>query len=60
MENNQSCGGLPEGWMPGTKETIWHFTCEECNGFWSIAVMDAWRPYKLYCPHCGNLQDHSN
>ena len=41
------------------KETIWHFTCEECHGWWSIAVMDAWRPYKLYCPHCGDKNDHS-
>ena len=42
------------------KEIIWHFTCSECNGFWSIAVMDAWKPYKLYCPHCGNREDHSS
>jgi len=41
------------------KETIWHFTCKECSGYWSIAVMDAWRPYKLYCPHCGDKDDHS-
>ena len=42
------------------KETIWHFSCSECNGFWSIAVMDKWLPHKLYCPHCGNREDHSN
>ena len=41
------------------KETIWHFTCKVCNGFWSIAVMDQWRPFKLFCPHCGNREDHS-
>ena len=46
--------------MKVNKETIWHFTCKVCNGFWSIAVMDAWRPYKLYCPHCGDKEDHSN
>ena len=42
------------------KETIWHFTCIECHGFWSIAVMDKWLPYKLYCPHCGNREAHSS
>ena len=41
------------------KETIWHFTCKVCHGFWSIAVMDQWRPFKLFCPHCGNREDHS-
>ncbi len=41
------------------KETIWHFTCKECGGFWSIAVMDSWRPNKLYCPLCGDRDDHS-
>ena len=46
--------------MNTNKETIWHFTCSECNGFWSIAVMDKWLPHKLYCPHCGNREDHSN
>ncbi len=45
--------------MNVSREIIWQFTCSECNGFWSIAVMDAWRPYKLYCPHCGNREDHS-
>ena len=35
-----------------SKETILHFTCEECKGWWSIAVMDNWVPKELTCPHC--------
>ena len=37
----------------GMKETIWHFSCEECGGWWSIAAVDNWQPKKLFCPHCG-------
>jgi hypothetical protein len=37
------------------KETIWHFTCKICKGYWTIASMDDWIPKKLYCPHCGKL-----
>lgn len=51
--------GPPPSIKKANKETIWHFTCKECSGYWSIAVMDAWRPYKLYCPHCGDKDDHS-
>jgi DNA-directed RNA polymerase subunit RPC12/RpoP len=38
------------------KETIFHFTCQECKGWFSIATMEEWQPGKmhsLYCPHCG-------
>jgi hypothetical protein len=35
------------------KEIIWHFSCKECKGWWSIAVMDKWQPKKLFCVHCG-------
>lgn len=35
------------------KETIWHFTCSKCHGWWSIASMDDWYPKKLFCTHCG-------
>ena len=37
------------------KETIWHFTCAFCKGYWTIASMDNWKPKKLYCPHCGEM-----
>ena len=40
-----------------SKETIWHFTCKYCKGFWSIAVMDEWAPKKLFCPHCGEINE---
>lgn len=44
--------------MQVSKETIWHFTCSSCSGYWSIATMDDWNTDKLYswkffCPHCG-------
>ena len=49
--------------MSYSKETIWHFTCKFCKGWWSIAAEDdGWSPRfdgtanrtkNLYCPHCG-------
>jgi len=38
------------------KETIWHFVCQSCKGWWSIASMDDWEPKKVYCAHCGEKQ----
>ena len=35
------------------KEIIWHFSCKECKGWWSIANTDNWKPEKLFCTHCG-------
>ena len=35
-----------------SKETIWHFICDECSKWWSIASAEDWNPTKLYCPHC--------
>ena len=42
--------------MSVSKELIWSFTCGECKLWWSVAVMDDWKPNKLYCPHCGILE----
>ena len=39
------------------KETIWHFVCKYCSGWWSIASQDAWQPKRLYCPHCGKINE---
>jgi rRNA maturation endonuclease Nob1 len=44
--------------MQVSKETIWHFTCQSCDGFWSIAASDKWVPKKLFCPHCGKQRFH--
>jgi ribosomal protein L33 len=41
-------------------EIIWHFSCEECKGWWSIAASDKWKPKKLFCPHCGVNTDFSD
>lgn len=43
--------------MQANVEKIWHFTCEFCKMWFSIAVMDDWKPKKLYCPHCGKQQE---
>ena len=40
------------------KETIWHFTCQSCTGFWSIAASDEWEPTELFCTHCGSKRTH--
>jgi hypothetical protein len=44
-------------------EILYHFTCEECKNWWSIATepprsrylvgKDGWRPKEMWCPHCG-------
>ena len=44
--------------MRVNKETIWHFTCQSCDGYWSIAASDKWVPSKLFCPHCGKQRFH--
>ncbi len=41
------------------KETIWHFTCKACTGFWSIAASDNWVPTELFCPHCSSKRTYS-
>jgi len=43
-----------------TKETIWHFSCKECNGWWSIANTDNWKPKKLFCTHCGKPYEEAS
>jgi hypothetical protein len=40
------------------KETIWHFTCQSCNGFWTVAASDKWEPKELFCTHCGSKRTH--
>ena len=40
------------------KETIWHFTCKACTGFWSIAASDEWVPTELFCPHCSSKRTY--
>lgn len=42
------------------KEIIWHFTCDHCRGWWSIAVSDDWKPKKLFCTHCGHAWKNSD
>ena len=46
--------------MKVSKETIWHFTCQSCTAWWSIAASDNWIPKKLFCPHCGKQRVHDN
>jgi len=38
-------------------ETIWHFTCQSCLAWFSIATSDRFNPKSrkqgFYCPWCG-------
>tara|TARA_Y100000034_G_scaffold45122_1_gene55461 strand:- start:106 stop:279 length:174 start_codon:yes stop_codon:yes gene_type:complete len=46
--------------MNYSKETLWHFTCEFCKGWWSVAASDKWHPKDapiVVCPHCGKHQE---
>ena len=45
--------------MNYSKEILWHFTCEFCKGWWSVAASDKWHPKDapvVVCPHCGKHQ----
>tara|TARA_B100001250_G_C19553424_1_gene680063 strand:- start:252 stop:413 length:162 start_codon:yes stop_codon:yes gene_type:complete len=40
--------------MKVVKETLWHFTCDFCNIWWSFACSDDYHPKgEIFCPHCG-------
>jgi len=55
--------------MKPEKETLYHFVCDHCSGWWSIAATDGWTPEtwsnlykqkyrsniskKMFCPWCG-------
>ena len=40
-------------------EIIFHFTCEVCRKWWSVAQESIdWKPEEMYCPHCGYKQLH--
>lgn len=38
-------------------EVIWKFTCEVCGQWWSYSTDPRWRPEKMWCPHCGRLNE---
>lgn len=43
--------------MSISKEEIWHFVCQSCGGWWSIASTEEYvHPSKafrkLFCPYC--------
>ena len=38
-------------------EILYHFTCNSCKNWWSIAMeKTGWKPKKMWCPHCGCKQ----
>ncbi len=39
--------------MQVKSEIIYHYVCDECSLWWSIAVMKKHEPVTLCCPHCG-------
>ena len=39
-------------------EYLYHFTCERCKNWWSIALDKAgWNTDRMWCPHCGYEQN---
>ena len=38
-------------------ETLHHFTCPSCNGWWSVAMEETDRT-EWYCPWCGDSTDY--
>ena len=40
-------------------ETIWHFTCQSCLAWFSIATSDRFDPRtrEYYCPWCGEKSE---
>ena len=38
-------------------ETLHHFTCPSCNGWWSVAMEETDRT-EWYCPWCGDNTDY--
>ena len=47
--------------MKYSEELLFHFTCDKCSMWWSIAVSDKWNPaqyfknrlHSWFCPWCG-------
>ena len=43
--------------MMSSVEVLYHFTCEKCKNWWSIAMeKTGWNPKEMWCPHCGSKQ----
>ena len=41
-------------------EYLYHFTCERCKLWWSIALdKEGWKAKKMWCPHCGNKKEYT-
>jgi len=38
-------------------EYIYHFTCDKCQLWWSIASQEELKERSWYCPWCGHKQD---
>ena len=45
-------------YMRFSKETLYHFTCEKCDLWWSIAVENMKQSYRTwYCPWCAHAHE---
>ena len=43
--------------MKSSVEVLYHFTCDSCKNWWSIAMeKHGWNPKEMWCPHCGSKQ----
>ena len=45
--------------MTYSTERLFHFSCQTCHNWWSIAHTDEWKPKSLYCPHCGQVHKYN-
>lgn len=43
--------------MRVSSEVLWHYVCNKCMGWFSIASHSTYRPKKLFCPHCGEKHE---
>ena len=46
--------------MMSSVEVLYHFTCEKCKNWWSVATtryvnqtIPKWNSTNMWCPHCG-------
>ena len=40
--------------MANSIEVLHHYSCEVCQGWWSIGLQHVMKASQLYCPWCGH------
>ena len=44
---------MPNGVAKVSIEYLYHFQCDYCHGWWSVADYKIQPHRQIYCPHCG-------